>query len=163
MPAGPTYVALKSTTLASSQTAVEFDSFSGYSDLFLIINALSVSTTNNMDLRFNGDSGSNYARVVITSASGVTGFGQYDQTAARVTADGIVRNVYSVHGIHINNYASTAVYKNVLSRANDIDTGVDIVCAYWRNLNAITSMSLTLTGSNFGVGSKFTLYGIKRA
>ena len=163
MPA--TYEPIATTTLGSAQSTVTFSSISqAYTDLVLVICAIATSTTNNMDLQFNGDTGSNYSRTNLTG-DGSSAFSNRasNQSYIRITADGIVTTAASNHIVHILNYSNTTTNKTVLARANNSAYGVDAIVGLWRSTSAITSLLLDLTAADFASGSTFTLYGIKAA
>jgi hypothetical protein len=165
MAAGSTYTPIATTTLGSSATSVDFSSFSGYTDLVLIVSAKAVSSADDLGLRFNSDSGTNYSYTVLTGngssaasarAANMT-FAVLDYNASVRTGD------YSTHITHIQNYSNTSTYKTVLCRANT-STGVDASVNLWRNTSAITAIRVLLTtGVSFASGSTFTLYGIAAA
>ena len=71
MPA--TYEPIATTTLASAQSSITFNSFSGYTDLVLVSNWASANSTAFLNIQFNGDTGNNYSETEIrgdgTSAS----------------------------------------------------------------------------------------------
>ena len=168
-----TYDKIYSTTLGSSQSSVTLNSFSGYTDLRLIIaNATAVTTEANIVFRINGDSGSNYsvtnlgaralsatpfsARQSSVTYGYLNWYSAIDSRAGMVIAD-------------FMNYANTTTYKTILgsSRINEGNAtyaGVEDTVNLWRSTSAITSIVLSLsTGASYATGSTFTLYGIKAA
>jgi len=167
MPA--TYEPIATTTLGSNQTSVTFSSIPAtYTDLILIINAKNDTLTNN-EIRFNGDTNTNYSITAIygsgTAAASTretnNAYGSIDMNAYMGTSDFSYNNI-----IHIMNYANTTTFKTYLCRANSSGYGVDAIVGLWRKTpEAITSLSiLTTTGTrNYATGSTFTLYGIKAA
>lgn len=163
MAAGATYEPIATTTLGSAQASVTFNSFSGYTDLFLVVNATSTAN-NNMDLRFNSDSASNYSRtVVLGDGSTASSNRASSQTFIRCTSDGIISTGSSMQTVNIMNYANSTTYKTTIGRANNAAFGTDAIVGLWRSTAAITSLTLTLSTNNFSAGSTFTLYGIAAA
>jgi len=160
-----TYEPIATNTLGSAAASVTFSTISGaYTDLVLIINSVAVSTTNNMDISFNGDTGSNYSRTRLSGDGSSAGSGRASsQTSIRLTGDGIVTTGRSNHLVQLMNYSNATTYKTVLARANNTVYGLDAVVGLYRSTSAITSLTLFLTASNFDTGSTFTLYGIKAA
>jgi hypothetical protein len=161
-----TYEPIATTTLGSTANGVTFSSISGaYTDLVLVFNGAGNSDIN-VDLRFNGDTGSNYSNTALggqgTSAASTR---NNNQTAMRMNFQGYLRNAFtSLAIINIMNYSNTTTNKTVLNRYNNGNTGVDANVGLWRNTSAITTVLIKVTdGNTFSVGSTFTLYGIKAA
>ena len=167
MPA--TYEPIATTTLGSAQATVTFSSIPGtYTDLVLITNSRSDSTTRGVSVQFNNDTGSNYSVTRLRGdgstassnrASNQTYIEIGDQNISTDTA-GNIGNVIC----HIQNYSNATTYKTTLSRANVADVTVRAIVGLWRSTNAITEIDIISSGgNNFISGSTFTLYGIKAA
>lgn len=170
MAAGSTYTPLATTTLGSATASVTFSSISGaYTDLVLVISPAS-SAQKDVDIRLNGDTGTNYSRTVLTG-NGTSA------ASSRTTSDASAYITYyaatnttlgnSVFIVNFMNYSNTTTYKTMLARANNASTGVDAAVALWRNTAAITSIQVgpnLQQGTNtWSTGSTFTLYGIVAA
>ena len=160
-----TYEKIATTTLGSDQATVTFSSIPGtYTDLVLITNEKQ-SGARASALQFNSDTGSNYTQTGLYGNGSATG--SYRTTSTTLiyysyyaASSSTNFNMNSI--VQINNYSNTTTYKNVLSRANNADLGVDAIAALWRNTAAITSITLTMESlSNYKAGCTFTLYGIK--
>lgn len=160
-----TYEPIATQTLGSAAATVTFSSIPGtYTDLVLIIDSVASASTNNMDIQFNGDTGSNYSRTKLTGdGASATSSRTTSQTSIRLTGDGIVTTGKSNHLVQIMNYSNTTTYKTLLARANNAAYGLDAVVGLYRSTSAITSLLLDLTAANFATGSTFTLYGIAAA
>jgi hypothetical protein len=164
MAAGSTYTPLATNTLGSATSSVTFSSIpQGYTDLVLVDNVKSASGAGDseLDVRFIGDSGSNYSTTFLygngsSASSGRTSNQSYIYISRTDETAGL--------GIsHFQNYSNNTTYKTVLSRGNST-AYVFAWVGLWRNTNAITSMTLTRNGGlNFATGSTFTLYGIAAA
>lgn len=164
-----TYVALDKVTVSgTSTTSVTLSSIPAtYTDLVLVINAKN-DTTTNTEIRFNGDTASNYSNTILsgngtsaTSARESNNNGiSIDNVAYMTTGDFAYSNI-----IQIMNYANTTTYKTLLTRANSAANGVDAIVGLWRSTAAITSLTIfTTTGTRvFAAGSTFSLYAIKCA
>jgi hypothetical protein len=162
MPAGSTYTRIQSYTLGSN-TTVTFSSIpQTYTDLILVGEA--TGTTNGaMDVRFNGDTGSNYSR------TGMYGDGSTDASyrSANLPYGLIGAGAGSARTIsvtHFMNYSNTS--QNKVYMTFDYSTGATGAAIYlWRSNSAITTIALTgdPIGSNIGSSSTFTLYGIASA
>jgi len=167
MPAGSTYTPIATTTLGSAAPTVTFSSISGsYTDLVYIMNIKGVSA-NYPILRFNNDTGTNYSRTV------VTGDGSTAVSERRTNQNYMALNYNAVTNtsnfnyngiIHVQNYSNATTFKTALYRANNAATGTDAGVGLWRSTSAITQIDITShDGSNFAIGSTFTLYGIAAA
>ena len=166
-----TYTPIATYTAPSAQTTVSFSSFSGYTDLRLIINATSQSGSN-MDgiLRFNSDSGSNYSLTYWRgNGSGVTTNSFTGQSYIYLTQVSAYSSTPVTTIVEILNYSNTTTYKTVLSRESDTINAIAQNAALWRGSTgsanqAITSMTISTNGTgSFATGSTFTLYGITAA
>lgn len=162
MAAGNTYTPIQSYTL-SSNTTVTFSSIpQTYTDLVLVCET--TGTTNGaMDVRFNGDTGSNYSR------TGMYGDGSTDASyRSSNLAYGLIgagttgtRNVAVAHFMNYSNTSQNKIYMTFDYRTDAVGAAIYL----WRSTSAISSIALTgdPIGSNIGAGSTLTLYGIAAA
>lgn len=158
----PTYTPLANITLGSSAASVTFSSISGlYRDLILVWNGKTTNLYENLMIRFNSDTGSNYNRVWMTgngsAASSSSGSGE-DRFYAM--AWGLSNTDPSNGVIQVMDYAATDKHKSVLSRFNQSAIGVDAVAGRWASTSAITSLTVFTAASGFAAGSSLALYGI---
>ena len=120
-------------------------------------------------LRFNGDSGSNYANHYLygDGSSAVAGA---DTTQTNINLYGSLvtssaSNVYAVTVLDVLDYTSTNKNKTVraLSGQDSNGSGISILTSgLWINSsNAISSLTITANTGNFTTASQFALYGIK--
>ena len=173
-----TYTALLTQTLSTAAASVTFNSIpQGYTDLVLVANMRgSGASFNNMTyplIQFNGDTGTNYSYTSLFARNTGSSDTAVSERATNVNGIKTLANtsvVFSPNIIHIQNYSNTTTFKTVLNRGAGANgtTAVDGTLAnvgLWRNTTAITSVTLTLsgTGLNFVVGSNFSLYGIASA
>jgi hypothetical protein len=161
-----TYTPIATQTLGSTAATVTFSSISGtYTDLVLVASS-GGSTTLDMRMQFNSDTGTNYSRTYL-SGDGTSAFSGRASNGANIgaTAYASITTTLSASTILINimNYSNTTTYKTALSRANTASLGVDAVVGMWRNTAAISTISLNTSTGTFSIGSTFTLYGIKAA
>lgn len=151
-----TYTELRRTVVGTPVPSVTFDltGISGYTDLVVIANT---STPGAYVMRFNGDTGSNYSwtRLYGTGSSAVSDRGS-NTTDITSAWGGSTNNLYITN---IMNYANTTTNKTALTRINDNGYVVGLV-GMWRNTAAITSITISNSGSNYPAGSTFSLYGI---
>jgi len=164
-----TYEPIATTTLGSAQSSVSFTSISGsYTDLVLVCNTMRTTGLDNIGVRFNSDTGSNYSWTILK------GNGSAASSDRRSSVSDIIFNVYNndtstpaVGILQIQNYSNTTTYKTAISRSSGSAAGfVYATVGLWRSTSAITSITLFDEGSASAVintGSTFTLYGIKAA
>ena len=163
MPAGNTYVAIAEQTLGSNAASVTFSSISGaYTDLIMVVNAITSTASEYMSINLNSDTGSNYSRTNLagngTSAVSVRGS---NETVGYIGAETYGTNALKFNTVvHFMNYANTTTYKTFLSRANHVDLAAEAIVGLWRSTSAITTIKVN---SNFATGSTFSLYGIAAA
>lgn len=170
MPAGKTYEPIATTTLGSAQASVTFNSFSGYTDLILVMQGKSSNSTDDPQLYFNSDTGSNYSLTFVSGDGSSAASARYTNTAGGFYCGrpGYTTEGFTTTILHFMNYANTTTYKTVLSRSggNNLATGynkVEMAVALWRSTAAITSFTIDGGSGNIAAGSNFTLYGISAA
>ena len=121
------------------------------------------------DLRFNGDTGNNYAYHQLqgygtgVSAAGNANYGAIEVT--RVADAGTTSGVFGSTVIDILDYTNTS--KNTTIRAlggydNNGSGAIYLYSGFWNNTSAVTSLSITDSGGTlFSQYSQFALYGVK--
>jgi hypothetical protein len=159
-----TYALIETVTLGSATSSVTFNvSGLGYTDLVLVTATASdlSSQSDQINCRFNSDSGTNYSNTLIYGTGTTAASGR----VANTTATSIGRheqNEFCIGVTHIMDYSNATTNKTIISRGS---SGNNIVIAYtslWRNTAAITSIALTpSSATNFDTGSTFNLYGIQ--
>jgi hypothetical protein len=172
---GNSFDLLETTLITSNTASVTFSNLNTYSDykhLQVRFTARNSNTTSgDIALRINGDSGSNYAYHWLRgSGSAVGSFAATSQTVARagliIPSDGVTNN-FGPSIIDILDFSNTSknttikvfygIHDNV-GASNEIGLN----SALWNNTSAVTSLAFTPPGSgNFVSGSRFSLYGIK--
>ena len=153
-----TYEAIATTTLSSTQATVTFNSFSGYTDLLLVMIG-GTTAASGIQIQFNSDTGSNYSR---TSVYGFgTGFGSARNSNQTKGEIGGSWSASTVIICNIQNYANTTTNKTVITRYSDPTDTVGAAVTLWRSTSAITSFTLLNDSTTFRSGTTFTLYGIK--
>lgn len=172
MPA--TYEPMASATLGSAASSFTFGNIPGtYTDLLITVAGRTDRTANASEaigVRFNGDSGSNYA---VTYLLG-TGAAASAARASNISYAELSRMNPSVSGntspalaiFHIMSYANTSVFKTALGigAASAETYPVSRYVALWRSTAAITSVVvIPAIGPNFVTGTSFSLYGLKAA
>ena len=163
MAAGNTYVAIATNTLGSNAAEVTFSSIPGtYTDLVLVINAITSTASEYMSINLNSDTGSNYSRTRLSGNGTTASSGRgSNETVGYIGAETYGTNALKFNTVvHFMNYANTTTYKTFLSRANHIDLAAEAIVGLWRSTSAITTIKVN---SNFATGSTFSLYGIAAA
>lgn len=129
------------------------------------------STTDYLYLRFNSDSGSNYAYHRLNGNGSTAGADASSSTTAiifdRAGAASATASIFGGFVMDILDYANTNKYK-VSRSLGGVDTNgggeIHIESGLWQNTNAITTVTITSgTSSTFQQYSHFALYGIKSA
>lgn len=156
-----TYEPIATTTLSSAQTSVTFSSISGsFTDLVLVW--AGTSGGNDIRLRFNSDTGTNYSYTrIFGDGSAVYSDRDTNQTNAPATLGGMT-NGNSI--VYLNNYSNTTTFKTAMARANNTQGGyVGVWFNLWRSTSAITTITALVLAGTISSGTTFTLYGIKAA
>lgn len=160
----PALVALANTTLSSNSTTITFSSIPGtYQDLYLVVVGRS-SMGFFQNIRFNGDSGSNYNIVRFTAngatlASGVAAA----QTRGLISDSSFNSSITGAAFIHILDYARTDKHKTTIGDVH-ADNGYnnELLCNRWSSTAAITSVALSSDSSQtYLAGTTFALYGVR--
>jgi hypothetical protein len=160
MPA--TYEPISTQTLGTAVPTVTFSSIPAtYTDLVLVFSGVIGSGVQNMEIRFNGDTTTNYSE---TRLFGTGGAVSTDRTSS--TNQIRVGNIYTTQTttiIQVFNYSNTTTFKTILSRSNNSGNVVSVHSGLWRKTpEAITSILVRPAGGvNFSIGCTFALYGIK--
>lgn len=173
MAAGSTYVPLATTTLGSNAATVTFNSFSGYTDLRIIIVPAVSNQLGSLGIQFNSDtstSSTNYSQTDLYGNGTSAGSSRTSNTYSiypnyNLTETGTLGQTITT--IDIMNYANTNTYKTLISRANSVGgtyQGTSALVGLWRSSAAITSLTFWVSGNyNYLTGSTFTLWGILNA
>jgi hypothetical protein len=160
----PTNTPLQSIKLNSSAASVTFTNIDQtYTDLYLVISCLASSTTTNyVNLQFNGDTGANYSSTVM-AGTGSSPISSRWSNRNNLTIDYYAtpsNTEWGMRRVDIFQYSNSTVYKTIMSRADRGGGGVDAHTGTWRNFLPITSITINLDSDTFAAGSTFSLYGI---
>jgi hypothetical protein len=176
MPAN--YVLLEKITVgAAGASSVTFNSIpqSGYTDLEIRTSVRSLGDygtgyemIDDLLIRFNGDSGSNYVKRTLTGIGSSVLTAGGTATVVPLYADGAraTANTFSNSSCYITNYTGST-YKSVstdtVTENNATTAYMGLFASLWNNTSAITSISMiTGTGANFAQYSTFYLYGVAK-
>ena len=163
-----TYTPIASQTLGSAAASVTFSSIpQGYTDLVVVASLQTTAVTDRVIAQFNNDTGNNYSWTRILGNGSSATSNRYSNQNGTEIADYAPNSGsnFLASIINIQNYSNSTTYKTNLVRYNNADYVTVAVAGLWRNTNPITSITLVPTsgGSNFKIGSTFTLYGIAAA
>lgn len=161
-----TYEPIATQNGTGSSATVTFSSIPGtYTDIVLVANPV-FTTASNLNIRINGDTGSNYSDTYIYG-DGSSATSARDTTQTIMYWSGTSVGVTSANrdnGIaHFMNYANTTTNKTVLLRYNQPSQILSQGVGLYRSTSAITSISVIASAGNLDTASTFTLYGIKAA
>lgn len=157
----PTYVPLANTVLTGDALDVSFSNIDqSYRDLVIVVEGY-VTTRTSQVLTFNGDTtytNYHYVYMLGNGSSPSTSSGNSYITNEVFENSSTNRTVMR---IEIFDYTATDKHKAALIRAdNAYPNGSELRAYRWANTSAISSLSLTPTGSSWGTGTSFTMYGI---
>jgi hypothetical protein len=166
MAAGATYEPIATHTTSASAANYTFTSISGaYTDLVIIVNG-GTSVQADLNIRFNGDTGSNYSatRMILDNTTPVSQKSN-SATSLRLTDGGGLSTTLGATNqiVNIMNYANATTYKSVIFRGNRAAGGLDATVGSWHSTSAITTVLLYPGSGTFLNGTTLTLYGIKEA
>jgi len=156
-----TYVALDKVTVGTATSSITFSSIpQTYTDLVMVFDGTAASATYS-GIRFNGDTGNNYSYTYL-AGNGSTAVSSRSANAPEMyTSTGnTVTTSQNNTIVHIQNYSNTTTFKTALIRNNSTTVETTAAVGLWRNTAAITSVTFKTPGTNFAVGSTFSLYGI---
>ena len=170
------YELLETQVLTSSATSVTFTGLdtlaAGYQHLQIraVARSNKASGLEITKLRFNGDSGSNYARHGLGgSGSSVSSYGIATQTwtdIGRIAGDTAGTDVFGSFVTDILDFSSASKNTTVRSLTGVVGTTTQVYLnsGGWFNTAAVTSLEiLPEDGTALLTGSRFSLYGIKGA
>lgn len=164
-----TYVALDKVTIGTATASVTFSSISSaYTDLY-IVGSVGVTAAADIFLNFNGDTTSGLYSFTQLGGDGSSALSQRASNQNRVQLDfpGYAQTTLGATNftISVQNYSNSTTNKTSLTRFNNMGgaagLGTNATVGLWRNTNAITSVTLTASGTTFLAGSTFSLYAIK--
>jgi hypothetical protein len=173
------FVSIATATGTGSSGTITFSSIpSTYTSLQIRVLSKATRTasfgSNDGYLRFNGDTGSNYAYHYLigdgSSASAAGGASQTTMRIARIDQSSYagLSNIMAVGIIDIHNYASTTQNKTVRymtgNDTNNVGDGqINLGSGLWASTSAVNQVEIYLSGTNFTTSTVISLYGIKGA
>lgn len=121
-------------------------------------------------LRFNSDSGSNYADHYVYGQGSNPALAGADTTQTSINLYGSLigsspADIYAAHIVDILDYTSANKNKTVRAFGGQDNNGAGVIflsSGLWMNSStAISSLTITANTGNFTTASQFALYGIK--
>ena len=176
-----TYSQISSQTLSSSTNIITLNSFSGYTDLRIIVNYF--ATGDGVEtLQLNGSGGTDYEQMILNSFTGASsgGVSNYKSYVYASRGDFYTYGGWNQSGtttpavidLYIPFYARTDTFKyvfgsygsgNANAGAGDNFYEHDLWQGQWKSTSAITSITLNRTTNTFAAGTVVSLYGITEA
>jgi hypothetical protein len=169
---GTSYESIATVTVGSGgSSSIDFTSIVGtYKHLQIrgIARSTSAVTASNLRLRFNSDTGSNYA-VHYLGGDGASAYAGASVSSTKGYA-GLTSGASATSGImgasvvDILDYSNTSKNKTIraLSGVDLNGSGyMELDSSFWNNTGAVTSISLFFDSGNLAQYSQFALYGIK--
>tara|TARA_R110002126_G_scaffold27448_2_gene92149 strand:+ start:51 stop:647 length:597 start_codon:yes stop_codon:yes gene_type:complete len=164
---------LETTTLATSASSVTFSGLGAYSD-YKHLQLRIVGQTNNypgLSLRFNSDSGSNYAlhRLLgngsTVSSNNLTSWTEIRLVNSLPDEKMAGTGIFGAIVMDILDFGSSSKNTTIraLSGVQDTDySSVQLHSGFWNNTNAVTNINIfDSSGGSYVTGSRFSLYGVK--
>lgn len=150
-----TYTSLQSVRLASPVASLQFGSIPNtYKDLRLVIRV--GFSDDNVYVRFNGDTGTNYKNLTWNGSGTVgTNFGTHNLIYTGESAA-----TYFAITIDILDYAATDKHKHVLITSWNNHEFVVRRATRWENTGALNTILCYNFDEAFQAGSSFALFGI---
>lgn len=161
-----TYTPIASQTLTSATSSITLNNIpQNYTDLVIVLNALTSVDVVYTRMKFNSDSSTNYSNTYLEGDGSVANSNRYSNNnylqLSYWNAGAGSNPETSI--INIMNYSNSTTNKTTLIRYNGIGgaaSGTTATVGLWRNTNAINTIEFSLSSGTFDSGSTFNLYGI---
>jgi hypothetical protein len=170
MPTG-TYEPIATYTFPSDSQDYTFSSIpQTYDDLVVIGANITCNGTQTMYIRCNGDTGANYSwsnlytpnSYGVSLASTKTLLNTAGMQIGSVSS-GMSTTKTGGFIFQMNQYSQSSYPKVGVSTWNQADEEGTMIASNWNNTNAVTSITIRSSSSTIKIGSRFTIYGIKKA
>ena len=154
-----TYVALDKVTVGTATSTIAFSSIpQGYTDLVLVVDAITTTGDGAAYFNFNADTGSNYSATYMFGDGSTASSGRISNATRGDSA--YLNTTRSTNIINIQNYSNSTTFKTWISRFSPSTQFAGAYTGLWRSTAAITSFNFIGSGITFAAGSTFSLYGI---
>ena len=149
---------LISTTLTTTTTGLTFSNIDqNYTDLEVIVSG-TTNPAQNINLRYNGDTATNYAGTYMGGDGTSTLNGNLATQSYALS--GAIYTAQTYISLTIGNYSSSAMYKALLGRTSAPGSAVVAYTSSWRSTAPITSITFT---NALDAGVTISIYGISAA
>jgi hypothetical protein len=160
---------IESKTLATAAASIEFTSIpQDATDLYILSSLRADVASNELRLRINGDTGTNYSdrRMGGNGASASSSA----QTSSYLRCNGsnptdYTANVFGSALFYLPNYTASnqkSISHDSLSENNSTEAVTSLVAGIWTGTAAITSLLFYPSSGNFVAGSTISLYKITK-
>lgn len=151
---------LASGSLAAAQTGVDLQSISSaYNQLMLYVNGWSSNAAEELWIRLNNDTSTNYSRASIRSTGTSVTTSQNAAAAVLTSANNLSVTSLSAF-IVFPNYKITTCDKAVVAYATSNTNVTSFTHIQWNNTAAINRITVLLSGGAFDAGT-YELFGVK--
>jgi hypothetical protein len=163
------YELISTTVLGSNTGTITFSSggtWSAYKHLQIRMVARS-SSSGNVQLRVNSDTGTNYSWHRLTgNGSSASSYGLDTRSYIQLPEATTEATIFSATILDILDFGSTTKNKTMRSFSGYVQASNQMVNYYsaaWQSTSAITDLTISdfTSGSSFTTGSRFSLYGLK--
>ena len=159
----PTYDLVATTTLIGNTSDVVFASLpQTYRDLILVADVIA-GPTQGVNVRFNGDTGTNYGVVMMRAEPTTTGSSSNTFNEIYATWSSVNAGADAQINMSLMDYSTTNKHKTMLIRnAYTGTTGMfaEAHAIRWANTAAVTSVRFYPTTGSFATASTFSIYGV---
>jgi hypothetical protein len=172
--AGSDYDLLETQILGSSQASVVFSSLGTYSATYkhlqirYVARSARTEVNDGIQIRLNGDSGSNYARHNLagsgSAVSASAGVSVTSTLSLPIAANSATASAFGAGVIDFLDAYSTTKNKTIRGFGGISSNFNELAfqSGLWLNTAGMTSLTLlSTTGNNIATNSRFSLYGIK--
>lgn len=155
----PTYTPLANLTLGAAASSVTFSSISqAYRDLVVVV-AGNGTTTFQVNVTLNNDTGANYTQVHMRGSAGAFSSSTTVSSAPLAPVADPTTSP-GMYFINLLDYSATDKHKILLSQGMASVGPANMVSTRWANTAAVTTLKLQTASSTFAAGCSFALYAI---
>ena len=165
------FVLLETINLTGTASSITFSGLSAYASQYkhLQIRTVFARSTGGLDgvtMRYNGDSGANYAEhLLYGNGSSVLSAAATNATFVSIGLGPVSTSSFGASVIDILDAFSTSKNKTNRVSTGALSVGeppfVQIRSGHWRSNSAISSITLAPFSSTFNANSRFSIYGVK--
>ena len=163
----PAMTALANLTVTGSPTSITFSGFaSTYRDLYIVCSANTPGNNAFYQVRFNGDTGTNYSiqSQFGAGSAAANNYRAFSLTSISPVGSGANNELGSTRlaffALDVLDYSKTDKRKVALSRSSSSGNSINSWVGTWHNTAAITSVIIFPSVGNFTTDNTFTLYGV---